>query len=72
MQPAGQKSVFDVSDVLVINILLLTLKIFSLLKHAGLHYCGDRQCLFLTDACSRLQLQSFQQRGLYHSKVSQA
>jgi len=27
-------------------LLLLTLKIFSLLKHACLHQIGDRQCLF--------------------------
>jgi len=42
MQLAGQKSVFDVSDVVSMLILLLTLKIFSLLKHARLHYSGDR------------------------------
>jgi len=53
MQPVGPKSVFDVSDVVVLFILLLTLKIFSLLKHARLHYTGDRRCLFPDD---RLQL----------------
>jgi len=45
MQPAGQKSVFGVSDVVFIA-LLPTLKIFSLLKHARLHYSRDRWCLF--------------------------
>jgi len=45
MQPAGPKSVFDVSDVVMI-VLVLTLKIFSLLKYARLHFSGDRWCLF--------------------------
>jgi len=58
MQPAGQKSVFDVSDVVLIIILLLTLKILSHLKHARLHTSGAS---FLTAAYSRLQLRHFQQ-----------
>jgi len=45
MQPAGQKSVFNVSDMVVVLVLQLTLKIFSLLKHARLHYSEDRRCL---------------------------
>jgi len=47
MQPAGQKCVFDVSDdAVLVLLLLLTLKIFSLFQPARLHYSGDRWCLF--------------------------
>jgi len=65
MQPAGQKSVFDVSDVVVIDVFLLTLKIFNLLKHARLHYSGDRRCLVPEGRLQPLQLQRFQLHPWY-------
>jgi len=64
MQPAGQKSVFDVCDVVVVLIPLLTLQIFGLLKHAVSTIVETAGAFLLTAACSRLQLQRFQQHAV--------